>query len=242
MDIDRNTHIAEVVATLPGAGGVLDAMGIDYSSPGERSIAEAAGLEGVDPDAVVLQLRRLPPSHQASWLDRSLAELVEFLIEQHYHLTRNDLARIAEELAELCSESPGDETLQRMREEFKALTNELLPHIHREQEEVFPLIQRLEALWQSKAAPRARENEMTQTIKELLIEHGSIGARVRLMRELRMAIESHDLSPRCRAILQSLSRLEADLCHSMFLENCVLFPRALALQESLSGSPVTRAG
>lgn len=239
MNIDRNSHIADIVASLPAAASVFDALGIDYSSPGERSIAEAAGLEGVDADAVILQLRKLPATERTSWFDRSLSDLLDFLSDQHTRLTRDDLAKVAEELADVCSgPASADAALQQLRAEFRSLSSDLLPHFHREQETVFPLIQRVEWLWQSnESAPQL--DGLSESIKELLVEHGAIGARARLVRDLRMTIESHDVSPRCRAMLQNLAKLESDLRQSMFLENCVLFPRALALQDSLSGSPVT---
>ncbi len=241
MNIDRKTHIADVVAAMPAAAGVFDALGIDYSSPGERSIEEAAGLEGVDANSVVLQLRRLPPTERGSWLDRSMRDLLDFLAGQHSRIMRDDLLRVAEELADVCSGLAAEPALERLREEFKVLSSDLLPHLRREQEIVFPLIQRGESMWQSNEPPPTG-NGMEEAIKDLLVEHGAISARARLVRDLRMTLESHDASPACRAMLRHLATLEADLRYSMFLENCVLFPRALALHESLSGSPVTSAG
>ena len=239
MNIDRDSHIADIVGSLPGAAAVLDTLGIDYSSPGERTIAEAAGLEGVDPNVVVLYLRRLPPARRTSWLDRSLSDLLQFLIEQHERLTRDDLVRVAEQLADVCSgPAAAEPVLQQLRDEFRTLAGELLPHLRREQEMVFPLIQRVESMWQRPAGPTP-ENGLRDAVKELLVEHGTIGAQARIVRDLRTTLESHDVPPRCRSMLQNLNKLEADLRYSMFLENCILFPRALALHESLSRSPVT---
>jgi len=240
MNIDRTSHIADIVAALPAAAGVFDATGIDYSSPGERSIEEAAGLEGVDPNSVVLQLRRLPPPDRGSWLDRSMRDLLDFLAGQHSRIMRDDLVHVAEELADVCGWLSAEPALERLREEFKALSTALLPHLRREQEIVFPLIQRVESMWQSNAPPPS-DNGVEKAITDLLVEHGAIAARARLVRDLRMTVESHDVSTACRTMLRDLARLEADLRYSMFLENCVLFPGALALHESLSGSPVTSA-
>src|SRR5581483_340127 len=210
MKIGGETHVRDVVAALPGAAAVFDAFGIDYSSSGERTIAEAAGLEGIGSDAVVLHLRRLPPEEGPSWLDRSVSELVAALTGEHDRLTRDEMVRAAEQLAGICTE-PGavDSLLQRMREEFKTFSTELLAHIHREQEEVFPLVRRLEALWQSNSALTPRENGLQTIIKELVVDHGSIAAHLRAVRELRMEIESHDVSTSVRGLLQTISKLEA---------------------------------
>ena len=93
-------------------------------------------------------------------------------------------------------------------------------------------------MWQS-AAPAAPGNGLKAALKQLIVEHGAIAARARTVRDLRMAMETRDLSQRCRIMLQNLGRLEADLRLSLFLENSVLFPRALAVQESLARSTVT---
>jgi regulator of cell morphogenesis and NO signaling len=238
-NITKSTSISVLAATLPGAPAVFDALGIDYSCAGERSIAEAAGLEGVDADAVIMQLRRLPAADdQRSWLDGSLKELIEHLLEQHQHLIGDDLTPVAEQLAEICSGSvPAIDALKYLREEFKILVNELLPHVHREEGELFPLLERLEAIWQSnEVTPPALEESVKQTIKDLLVEHGSIAARLRTVREIRVAAESEELSPQCRSALQHVSKLEGDLRQYMFLENSILFPRALALRDSLVSS------
>jgi iron-sulfur cluster repair protein YtfE (RIC family) len=57
------------------------------------------------------------------------------------------------------------------------------------------------------------------------------------VRKCHLRLESgNDLPPRCRTVLEAIGRLEAHLHEYMFLENCILFPRAVALQEQMTAA------
>ena len=234
--IDGNLPIAKFAADLPGAMAIFESLGLDYACAGDRSLDDAAHAEGIAPEVVIASLRRLRSLEQAeSWSDRPLADLTHHLVEQHHRFVREELARIAMRLADFCISAtavPSD--LMALRAAFARVSEIILPHIHHEEENVFPVVEALEETWQSNE-PLAGHDDLIATLRQVADEHGAIDAQLRTMRELRFRLtDSNELSPRCSQTLNDLATLEAHLHEYMFLENCILFPRAAALVQQAS--------
>ena len=68
-------------------------------------------------------------------------------------------------------------------------------------------------------------------VRMMFMEHDAAGE---LLREMRAASASYALPPDAcesyRALYRALEEFEADLHHHIFLENSILFPRALEME------------
>jgi regulator of cell morphogenesis and NO signaling len=236
MRIDGNLPIARIAADLPGAIAVFESLGLDYACAGDRSLDDAAHAEGIDAEVVISSLRRLKDAeHAQSWHDRPLADLVHYLVAQHHRFVRDEMGRLALRLADVCSTYGAiAPDLLSVRAAFARLTDIILPHLHREEQSLFLNVEAMENSWQSNE-PRAEfPHDLASDVRQLTVEHGMIAAQLRTLRELRVCLsELNDLPQRATAILDELAALEAHLHESMFLENCVLFPRALALESEM---------
>lgn len=236
MKIDATLPIAKIAAEVPGAMAVFESLGIDYSCAGERSLADAAYAEGLDPETLIRSLRGLRAVQRAeSWNDRSPTDLVRHLVAEHHRFVRDELAAIALRLADVCSTPGGAHPdLQSLRAAFAKLSDVIIPHLRDEEENVFRAIEAIENAWQLNQPPPVIEGDLHAGILRIVGEHGTIAAQLQTIRELRLRLDaSNDLSPRCRPILDGLENLEAHLHEYMFLENCILFPRAVVLQEQM---------
>lgn len=234
MKIDVRLPIEKYAAELPGAISVFEALGLDYACAGYRSLEDAAYAEGITPDTVVTALRKLKTVASAeSWNDRSLAELTRHLSEQHHRFVREELARIAIGLADVCSAPDGVPSyFVPLRAAFTRLSAIVLPHLHLEEDEAFRVIEALEQAWQANDPHALPATQLEAALLRLAEEHGAIAGELRTIRELRLRLSDSDsLSPRCTALLDDLATLEAHLHEYIFLENAILFPRAAALAE-----------
>ena len=229
--IGRGSPIAKLALDVPGATEVFEAFGLDYACSGAMSLEDAAHAEGVDPEAIVAQLRKLKAVEQLeSWSDRSLTDLIRHLTTQHHRFVRDVLTRISFRLAAL-----EDPELAPLRVAIAGLADILLPHLHTEETDVFPAITALEDAWQSGRPRPLLENELRRQVWAMEDEHARLGERLRKIRELRMNFENADELPaRCLEPLRTVSKLEAHLHEYMFLENSILFPRALAMDEQVA--------
>ena len=234
MKIEGNLPIAKFAAELPGAISIFELLGLDYACAGDRSLEDAAHAEGIAPEIVIAGLRRLKTREQTeSWNDRPLSDLTGHLSEQHHRFVRDELARIAVALAGICSAPAAVPSyLISLRAAFTRLSAIVLPHLHREEDEAFLVIEALEKAWQSAQPDSVPSRGLGDILRRLADEHGAIAAQLRTIRELRIRLEDSDsLSQQCGALLDDLASLEAHLHEYMFLENCILFPRAAALAE-----------
>jgi regulator of cell morphogenesis and NO signaling len=205
--IGRGSPVAKLADEVPGAMEVLESFGVDYACAGELSLEDAAYAEGIEPEVIIAKLRKLKAvENLTTWGDRSLRDLIRHLGAQHHHFVRDVLARLSFRLADLDAEE-----MRPMRVAVARIAELLLPHLHREEADVFPAIAALED------------------------EHLVIAVRLREVRDLRLKLEwNDDLPLRCREVLESVATLEANLHEYLFLENAILFPRALAMDEQVA--------
>jgi regulator of cell morphogenesis and NO signaling len=236
MKINRDSSIARVAADVPGATEVFEALGLEYSCAGERSLADAAYAAAIDPDAVVGRLRRLRSVQNAvSWNDRRLTEVMNHLVSEHHRLVAGELRTTALRLADACSSPAGvPPDVHSLRSAFARLSELLLPHIREEEEEIFPIIETLEHAWES-GQSHADAHDLHERVGRIVNEHGKTTALLRSMREIRERLQiSNDLPSNCQPILEGIAELEAHLHQYMFLENSILFPRAVTLSAQLA--------
>jgi regulator of cell morphogenesis and NO signaling len=237
MNIDGRLPIAKLAAETPGARAVFESFGLDYACAGNRSLDDAAHAEGIAPSVVLDALRHWKGSEKPpQWNEWSLSALTRHLAEQHHRLVRDELSHLAVRMAEICTTPDGlPSYLLALREAFRKLSDLLLPHFHEEEEVSFRVIEALERTWQSGGAHATTIAALEPALRVLVEEHGAISAQLRIIRELRLRLdESESLTLQCSSVLDDLAALEAHLHEFMFVENCVLFPRASALAEHIS--------
>lgn len=236
MKITEDLPLSTIAADLPASRGLFESLGIDYSTSGPRSVGDAARAEGLDAEIVLAGLRRITSGKTESWDERPLGELIRHLIEQHHHFVRDELMSLTLWLSDLCAPwiRPAAE-LQSLRAAFTRLADTIFPHLH-DEEIAFARIEALENARQS-SETRPVNGELRARIHRLVEEHGTIAAQLRTIRELRMRLmTSNDVVPRLRRALEAIGDLEAHLHEYMFLENCILFPRAIALEEQIAAA------
>jgi regulator of cell morphogenesis and NO signaling len=105
------------------------------------------------------------------------------------------------------------------------------PHMTTEERVVFPAISRLEKT----GTPLAAFGSLAEPFDELRAEHDAVGA---LFKEIRTVTGGYaapdDACTSYRAMLKGLREMELDLHEHIHLENNVLFPRALKLEQEVS--------
>lgn len=241
MRIDGKLPIAGFAAELPGAIAVFESLGVDYACAGALSLDDAAHAAGIAPEVVLAGLRRLKPGQPMEpWNERPLSELTRHLAVRHHRFVREELAAIALKLADACT-GPGvvPAYLVSLRTAFTRLSDLVLPHMRHEEEETFRLIETVEKAWQSSEPHSAANPDLHAALIRLTDEHGTITEQLRVMRELRVRL-AESSAPALQRILEDLATLEAHLHEYMFLENCILFPRAAALAQQAGHETATR--
>ena len=163
----------------------------------------------------------------------SLTKLIGYLIDKHHVYARRQAAAIVVLLAKLsAAHEQSRPELARVRVLFAALRRELLFHMEKEEVSLFPRIIRAEA-----AATREEPQEATHAhpvrdpIRMLMHEHDGLCS---MLDEIRAATNGYTppaaACAHYRSLCRALRDLELDLLHLIYLEDRVLFPRALGME------------
>jgi len=238
--IGPTTAIGDIVSNYPATRRVLEERGVDYCCGGARTLQDAATKAGTDMAALLAALEQAIAATTASgeatkpsWAAEALTKLVNHIEYTHHSYTREALQRIEGLLAKVLR-AHGEHHGQMLRELqtlFQALQSDLLPHLQKEEQVLFPFIRRLEmARLRHDEPPTMHCGTVLNPIRQMETEHEAAGAALAQMRALTGGYAPPaDACPTFMALYDALRELEDDLHEHIHLENNILFPRSIAM-------------
>jgi len=236
MRIQTNQTVGELVATQPSRARVFEDFRIDYCCGGKRSLDEACRERGLDAGAVVRALeaedarrREVTGPVPVDWTKAPLAELVDDILERHHAYLRRELPHLRELMGRVRrAHGENHPELHEVDSVFTDLADELIAHLMKEEQILFPAITTLEVTGKT---PEPARDLLAAPIGVMEHEHDEAAAALRKLRHLTADFTvPEDGCPTYRALLAGLADLERDLHEHVHKENNVLFPRAQALQ------------
>jgi regulator of cell morphogenesis and NO signaling len=174
-----------------------------------------------------------PEGAFVDWQHESLGTLCAYIVDHHHSFARQELARLEPLLEKVHSKHGANHPeLDRLKELSTLLRDELLPHMLKEEQVLFPYIVRLEE--NSVAGhdfPAPFFGSVRNPVKMMITEHEAAGDLLVEMRELTgNYLPPADACISYQTLYQVLRALESDLHQHIHLENNVLFPRAIATE------------
>jgi regulator of cell morphogenesis and NO signaling len=166
-----------------------------------------------------------------------LSGLADYIVRKHHTFTRNEMLRLMLLFKKVCSKHGTDHSeLFELQAEFKTLYSELGTHMIKEENVLFPYISQLEtAVSENSPQPFSPFAAVQNPIAVMMREHDAAGEILKRMRVL-----SNDFTVPAEACIsyqtlyEALTELEADLHQHIHLENNVLFPRVLEMENALN--------
>lgn len=231
MTISADTRVSDIATGHPATIKVFQRHQIDFCCGGKTPLVEVCAAHGLDPGSLVAELEAAvdPAGDVADWSSAPLSELIRYIqVRYHEHL-RSELPRLEAMLAKVVSRH-GDRlgnTLVPLQETFHALEADLLQHMRKEDQVLFP---RIAALEHTGAARSGDEVALVRHIVQVMeADHADAGNALARMRELTRGFAPPEgACPTFRGLYYGLAELEGDMHVHVHLENNVLFPRAVA--------------
>jgi len=204
---------------------LLCRLGIDVHAQGALTLAEACATRGLALAKVAGDLAALKPTPQRDWMKATLPELVHHIVHHHHVFTREELVRIQGLLdRSLATPGPSQAALARIKVHFAALSRDLVAHFQMEERNLFPAICAAE----NGGVTPISVSTPSEQARTVSAEHQ---AAEELFHNIRLLTADYDVPPEAgddlRIIYLGLRNLEDDLHLHLFLENHILFPRAL---------------
>jgi regulator of cell morphogenesis and NO signaling len=240
MNVNAMTTVKELALANPDATRVFEKFGIDYCCGGGHTLLDACQRASLSLDEVVRSLEQETQAASArspmrDWRGELLADLAAFIIDRHHFFTKQELARLEPLLDKVCARHGANHPeLDEVKRLFQHLKLDLSPHMLKEEQILFPYIARMEAtISEGRAIPRPPFGTVQNPVRMMMAEHDTAGD---LLRELRRVTSGYtppeDACASYQTLCQSLEALEADLHQHIHLENNILFPRAVEMEQA----------
>jgi len=238
MTVAIEKTVRELALENASATRVFEKLGIDYCCGGNRSLREACQSANLKLDEVLDSLEKAARETPATrrdehWEAGPLASLIEHIQSTHHKYTREEIARLGPLFAKVCSaHGKNHPELLRVQEIFHGLAQELTAHMMKEEMILFPYITRMEAAIRANGSiPRAPFGSVQHPVSMMEHEHDSAGNALRAMNEATKGYSAAvDACVSYQTLYKALATFEADLQQHIHLENNILFPRAVAIE------------
>ncbi|MDZ4797524.1 MAG: iron-sulfur cluster repair di-iron protein [Bryobacteraceae bacterium] len=231
--------VREIALENPSSIRVFETLGIDYCCGGKRSLSEACSLAEIDIDKTLALLEQAELDRRSGqtseWVTRPLSELIAHIMEHHHAFVRRETERLVGMLAKISAKhGPTRPEIPQIQSLFLVMAQELSTHLLKEEQVLFPHIERLEKAAESGApAPVAFFGSVAGPISNMAAEHDDAGAILAQLRELSNGYTPPEgACPTFVGLYSGLEDFEHDLHQHVHLENNILFPRATELERA----------
>jgi regulator of cell morphogenesis and NO signaling len=240
LRFETSTSLGDIVAADYRAAGVFDRLGLDFCCGGKRTFGEACAAARLDPGAVAAELAKLSATSgidgvpDVSW---PVEELAQYIVRRHHGYVREQLPVIASHLAKLVAvHGERHPELQQIADHFAELSLELQTHMMKEEQVLFPYVQQLAATAEhGQEPPVGIFGSVRNPIRMMEAEHRYAGDELGVIRGLSSNYSvPADGCTTYRACYEELAAFDADLRQHIHLENNILFPRAVALEDAVN--------
>ncbi|NGX42366.1 MAG: Iron-sulfur cluster repair protein YtfE [Chlamydiae bacterium] len=224
------SKIGEIVAQRCSLSRVFENYQIDYCCGGKKTLGEACQKKGIDPQVVLNDIKRqlTETTDEKNWTQKSLSDLIDHIQTTYHSYLVEELPKLTQ-LVEKVARVHGDKhpELLEIRDIYSKLQAELMVHMGKEDDLVFPAIKKIEAA-------QTEGTQLKQPILELEQEHDAAGNALHKLRSLtRNYTPPENACNSYLALFSRLEELETSMHHHVHKENSILFPRALAMQTNL---------
>lgn len=231
------TTVREIALDQPAAIRVFEKFGIDYCCGGRKPLAQACEERSISVDSVLTAIADAEDLQQPAgrdWAAEPLQAICEHIAATHHAFIRAELPRLRQ-LAQKVVSRHGDSRpeLARIQQLVESVGGELLQHLDKEEMILFPYIANLERNLAS-CGPRSLGcfGSVRNPIRVMMAEHDAAGEAIAEMRELSHGFTPPDgACPTFRGFYAALADFERDLHRHVHLENNILFPRAIEMDE-----------
>ena len=242
MNIQENQIIGELVAKDYRTASVFKKYGIDFCCQGNRTIDEACQKKNIDSKSVVNDLDAIIQAQGENTTDYKswpLDLLADYIEKKHHRYVVEKTAEILPYLDKICRvHGERHPELFEINEHFNKTAGELAMHMKKEELILFPFVRKLAQAKQEGSNVVAPPFGTVQNpIEAMMQEHTNEGDRFRKIEEL-----SNNYTPpqdACNTYgvtLGLLKEFEQDLHLHIHLENNILFPKAIELEQHLKNA------
>jgi len=230
--VDRTTmSMAEVALNFPQALGVLQKYNLDYCCGGKKPFNEVCKKAGVDSTSVWKEIIAVANNHgsdnRMNFNTWEVSLIIDFILQHHHSYVRSAIPQIQELLEKVCSVHGNDTPdLFTIRKDFNDLAEELMDHMPKEENVLFPAMKRLFVTKSSTDDSDEERLRLRMPVKMMEHEHEEAGKLIKSIRDLTSNYTPPNYAcPTFKMTYLMLQQFDTDLLQHIHIENNILFPK-----------------
>jgi regulator of cell morphogenesis and NO signaling len=230
--------VGEIVRQNIKTADVFHKRGIDFCCGGNISILKACQKNGIEFSEIEQELEAVfhtisPSINFDKW---ELDYLIDYILNNHHQYILQEspvLLAYTEKVANAHGENHSE--VVEIHQLVVDLVNELLPHLHKEERILFPYVKQLvEAQRKGEKVTIPGFGFVKSPISVMEAEHEKAGEIIKKIAELSHQFQTPaDACQTYKAAYAKLEEYQNDLFQHIHLENNILFPKAINLEEKL---------
>tara|TARA_R110000765_G_scaffold425773_2_gene539523 strand:+ start:1894 stop:2628 length:735 start_codon:yes stop_codon:yes gene_type:complete len=231
--------IGQMVADDYRTAQIFKKYKIDFCCNGNRSIDEVAKEKNLNVQILLKEIDHIQQrtgANQTDFNEVALDQLADHIENKHHHYVETQIPVLKQYLHKLCKvHGIRHPELFDINEHFNASAGELTMHMKKEELVLFPWIRKMiKVEQQNNLLGKPHFGTVKNPIAMMMQEHENEGERFMLIAKL-----SNDYTPpedACttyKVAFSLLKEFESDLHEHIHLENNILFPKAVTLENQL---------
>lgn len=240
MENLKDKTIGAFVAQDFRTAAVFSKYKIDFCCKGNRTITEVCEKQDIDSDVLLQNVFDVLQSENNNTIDFNswpLDLLVDYIEKTHHRYVEDKTGIILQFLNKLCSvHGANHPELFKINELFTAGAGELSQHMKKEELMLFPFIKRMVKTKESNGIlSQPSFGTVSNPIAMMMQEHDNEGDRFREIANLTDNYTAPaDGCTTYKVAFAMLNEFEQDLHKHIHLENNILFPKAVILEEEFA--------
>lgn len=222
--------VADVALAFPQAISILNKYDLDFCCNGKVSFMEACKKTNLNSEMVWREILHTPivkPGNALNFETWNSSVLADFIVQHHHQYVRESIPKIRELLNKVCQvHADTNPELLLVRSDFEALAEELLGHLPKEEQILFPAIKRIEGQPIASVEDAIAPDALAMPIHVMEAEHERAGD---LIKSIRARTNHYSFPsyacPTFQLTYVMLQEFDNDLLQHIHLENNILFPR-----------------
>jgi len=231
--------IRDIVASDYRTAAVFQRHGLDFCCNGGRTVAQGCRDAGADAAVLLRELDAVletPAAGVPRYATWNAQTLIAYIVDNHHRFVRESIPPLLRHTAKVATVHGGRHPeLVHIATLFSRVADEMIEHMMKEEQVLFPFIAALETSAAGGPRPQPPFGTVANPIRMMEAEHRFVGDA---MAEIRHLTGNYtppaDACATYRVSFQELDAFERDLHEHVHLENNLLFPKASALEAGRS--------
>jgi regulator of cell morphogenesis and NO signaling len=230
--------LSQIVSSNYKTAAVFEKYDLDFCCGGDITVSEACERKGLDSSKILDELQLLknenkPDDKFGEW---SLDFLVDYIVNNHHAYVNKMIPLLAEHTQKIASKhGENHPELIEVSNSFSRVYKDLKQHMMKEEQILFPFIKQLANAERNGSKSEAPFfGTVRNPIRMMEAEHEAAGNE---LHEIRRLTDNYsvpeDACNTYRVTMQELKEFEEDLHKHVYLENYILFPKSIKLEDEL---------